>query len=190
MRLLEKTIEACIKAGLVSGRHVAVDGTVIKANAAMGSIEPIEPPLSLREHLLKRCGWVKFVPKKTEEESRTEKDADPRPGGSADFRGHTRSNATHRSTTDPDALLYRKSSSTGAELAYLGHVAGHGELSVSDLAPVMGLMCACMLVNLGTSSATGGAGSRRGASRAALGPGKPVFHTGGHTRLSDKAHQH
>lgn len=121
VRLLEKTIEACIKAGLVSGRHVAVDGTVIKANAAMGSIEPIEPPLSLREHLLKRCGWVKFVPKKTEEESRTEKDADPRPGGSADFRGQKRSNATHRSTTDPDALLYRKSSSTGAELAYLGH---------------------------------------------------------------------
>lgn len=119
--LLEKTVEAGIKAGLVSGRHVAVDGTVIEANAAMGSIEPIEPPLSLREHLLKRCGWVKFVPKKTEGESPERKDDDPRPGGSADFRGQKRSNATHRSTTDPDALLYRKSSSTGAELAYLGH---------------------------------------------------------------------
>ena len=120
-RLLEQTVEACIKAGLVSGRHVAVDGTVIEANAAMGSIEPIEPPLSLREHLLKRCGWVKFVPKETEEEPAKPKDDDPRPGGSADFRGQKRSNATHRSTTDPDAMLYRKSSSTGAELAYLGH---------------------------------------------------------------------
>lgn len=62
MKILEKSIEACVKAGLVSGRHVAQDGTVIQTNAAMGSLEPIEPPLSLRDHLLRRCGWVKFIP--------------------------------------------------------------------------------------------------------------------------------
>ena len=36
--------------------------------------------------------------------------------------GEKRSNKTHQSTTDPDSRLYRKSSSTEAKLAYLGHV--------------------------------------------------------------------
>lgn len=121
VKILEKSIEACVKAGLVSGRHVAVDGTVIQANAAMGSLEPIEPPLSLRDHLLRRCGWVKFIPAEAAPEKPT--DDDPRPGGSADFRGQTRSNATHCSVTDPDAMLYRKGACTGAQLAYLGHAA-------------------------------------------------------------------
>ena len=38
------------------------------------------------------------------------------------FRGEKRTNATHASTTDPDALLYRKSPGTGAKLCYMGHV--------------------------------------------------------------------
>jgi IS5 family transposase len=123
VKILEKSIEACVTAGLVSGRHVAIDGTVIQANAAMGSIEPIEPPLSLRDHLLRQCGWVKFIPPEETPARKTPTDDDPRPGGSADFRGQTRSNATHCSTTDPDAMLYRKGSCTGAQLAYLGHAA-------------------------------------------------------------------
>ncbi len=123
VKILEASIDACIKAGLVGGRHVAIDGTVIQANAAMGSIEPIEPPLSLRDHLLGRCGWVKFIPPEETPPPRKPPDDDLRPGGSADFRGQTRSNATHRSTSDPDAMLYRKGSCTGARLAYLGHAA-------------------------------------------------------------------
>lgn len=39
-----------------------------------------------------------------------------------DFRGEKRSNATHASTTDPNALLYRKSPGAGAKLCYMGHV--------------------------------------------------------------------
>ena len=38
-----------------------------------------------------------------------------------DFRGEKRSNATHASTTDPDARLFRKSQGTGAMLCYMGH---------------------------------------------------------------------
>jgi transposase len=38
-----------------------------------------------------------------------------------DFRGQKRSNATHASTTDPDARLFRKSQGTGAMLCYMGH---------------------------------------------------------------------
>lgn len=38
-----------------------------------------------------------------------------------DFRGETPSNATHASTTDPDARLYKKSPGTGAMLCFMGH---------------------------------------------------------------------
>ena len=38
-----------------------------------------------------------------------------------DFRGERRSNATHASTTDPDARLYKKSPGTGAMLCFIGH---------------------------------------------------------------------
>lgn len=47
------------------------------------------------------------------------------PGGrnvAVDFRGGKRSNMTHAFITDPDALFYRKSRGTGAQLCYMGHV--------------------------------------------------------------------
>jgi hypothetical protein len=39
-----------------------------------------------------------------------------------DFRGEKRSNATHQSTTDPDAQLIRKGKGQAATLAYRSHV--------------------------------------------------------------------
>jgi hypothetical protein len=39
-----------------------------------------------------------------------------------DFRGEKRTNETHRSTTDPEARLYRKGDDRGAELSYMDHV--------------------------------------------------------------------
>ena len=39
----------------------------------------------------------------------------------ADFRGQKRSNTTHRSTTDPDARLYRKGPGMEARLCFIGH---------------------------------------------------------------------
>src|SRR5712691_10593733 len=48
------------------------------------------------------------------------------PGGSGnptvDFHGEKRTNATHASTTDPDARLYRKTRGSETKLGYLGHV--------------------------------------------------------------------
>ncbi len=38
-----------------------------------------------------------------------------------DFRGQTRSNDTHQSSTDPDARLYKKSYGKESKLSYLGH---------------------------------------------------------------------
>jgi len=48
-----------------------------------------------------------------------------RSGGSnptVDFHGQRRTNATHHSTTDPDARLYKKARGREARLGYLGHV--------------------------------------------------------------------
>src|SRR5713226_9346850 len=49
-------------------------------------------------------------------------DDGPASGGEADFRGERRTNQTHRSTTDPEARLFRRGNSQEARLAYLGHV--------------------------------------------------------------------
>src|SRR4030095_16819560 len=38
-----------------------------------------------------------------------------------DFQGQRRTNATHQSTTDPDARLYKKARGREARLGYLGH---------------------------------------------------------------------
>ena len=49
------------------------------------------------------------------------KDGGPE-GDGRDFRGQSRKNDTHASTTDPDARLYRKSNGAESRLAYLGHL--------------------------------------------------------------------
>jgi transposase len=80
---------------LLSSEHFSVDGTLIEAWASMKSLRPTEGS-----------------------------GPDEPPGGrnaEADFRGEKRSNATHASTTDPDARLYRKGVGMEAKLAFLGH---------------------------------------------------------------------
>ena len=42
--------------------------------------------------------------------------------GERDFHGEKRSNATHSSSTDPEAQLYRKGRGKEAKLTYMGHV--------------------------------------------------------------------
>lgn len=83
----------------VSSEHFSVDGTLLEAWASHKSFKP--------------------------------KDVDPGPGGpaapkgrniEADFHGQKRSNQTHRSTTDPEALLARKSNAAPAKLSYAGHL--------------------------------------------------------------------
>jgi transposase len=81
---------------LLSTDHFSVDGTLIGASASMKSFrakdDSGEPPAS---------------------------------GGGrnreADFHGQRRSNATHASTTDPEARLYRKGPGKEAKLCFMGH---------------------------------------------------------------------
>ena len=58
-----------------------------------------------------------------------------------DFKGEKRSNATHASTTDPEARLYKKSPGTGAMLCFMGHALmenRHGLVVQGDLTPADG----------------------------------------------------
>jgi transposase len=78
---------------LLSAEHFSVDGTLLKAWASMKSFQP--------------------------------KDGSGSPpsgrNGETDFRKTKRSNATHASTTDKDARLFRKAEGQESRLAYLGH---------------------------------------------------------------------
>jgi transposase len=82
---------------LLSDEHFSVDSTLIEAAASLKSFRPKdEPP----------------PPKRPDGGS---------PGNRwVDFHREKRSNATHQSTTDPDARLYRKGPGKEARLSYMG----------------------------------------------------------------------
>jgi transposase len=81
--------------GLLSQEHFTVDGTLLEAWASQKSFRP-----------------------------RDEDGPDPPAGGNPEvnFRGAPRRNATHQSTTDPDARLAKKGPGREAKLSYAGHV--------------------------------------------------------------------
>lgn len=86
---------------LLSSDHCSVDGTLIAAWASIKSFKP-----------------------KDQGGSDQGKDPPPSAGGrnvEVDFRGQTRSNETHESTTDREACLDRKGSGMEAKLCFIGH---------------------------------------------------------------------
>jgi transposase len=112
-------------APLLSDDHFSVDGTLIKAWASMKSFQPKatetppddDPggppgPESLVEDHAKQPPSEIAPMHRPDRQSRN---------AEVDFRGERRSNATHASTTDPDARLYKKSPGTGAMLCFMGH---------------------------------------------------------------------
>ena len=83
--------------GLLSDEHFTVDGTLIEAAASLKSFKAKDTPPS---------------------------DTPPDDPGNptVNFRGEKRSNATHQSTTDPEARLAKKGRGFESKLAYMGHV--------------------------------------------------------------------
>jgi len=83
----------------VSGEHFSVDGTLLEAWASHKSFRP-------------------------KDEGQQGGGGSHGPGRNAEvnFRGQPRSNETHRSITDPEALLARKSDGVAAKLSYAGHL--------------------------------------------------------------------
>jgi transposase len=78
--------------GLLSNDHFTVDGTLIEAWASLKS----------------------FKPKGRKPDAHPDDPGNP----TVDFHGERRSNATHESTTDPEALLARKGKGKEAKLCY------------------------------------------------------------------------
>jgi transposase len=93
---LRKVVEQARAQDLLSEEHFTVDGTLIEAWAGQKSFQ--------------------------------RKDGPPSSGGdggsnpTVDFHGEKRGNPTHQSTSDPEALLYKKSRGAESKLSYLGHV--------------------------------------------------------------------
>lgn len=99
---------------LVSNEHFSVDGTLIEAWASHKS----------------------FVKK---DGSGPDKPAGRNP--EVDFKGEKRRNATHQSTTDPEARLYKKGEFTEAKLRYLTHALAenrHGLIVDVETTPATG----------------------------------------------------
>lgn len=92
-----QVLEEARKRGFLSDDHFTVDGTLIEANASMKSFR-----------------------------KKGEGDSGGGTGGGrnaeVDFRGEKRRNATHASTTDPDARLFRKGAGQAAQLCYTASV--------------------------------------------------------------------
>jgi transposase len=109
-RIMNNIVMQCISAGLVSGRHVAVDGTKIHANAAIKSLELIVVDVEVDDYL-ERLHLKQPAAANT---------GDTNPGDK-NFHDTTLSNDTHRSASDPDARLYRKSKGQEASLSYIGN---------------------------------------------------------------------
>jgi transposase len=83
--------------GLLSDEHFTVDGTLIEAAASLKSFRPKDAPAS-------------------------DEPPDDRSNPTVNFHGQKRSNATHQSTTDPEARLAKKGRGKEAHLAFAGHV--------------------------------------------------------------------
>ena len=110
-KIMHHVVQQCIDAGLVSGKHLGVDGTQIRANAPIKSLEPIEVSLPLNKYLQE----MNFKSKDKKGDNNNQHPQDK------DFHGERFTNQTHRSKTDPDARLYRKSRGKEASLSYIGH---------------------------------------------------------------------
>src|SRR5947207_245078 len=73
--------------------------------------------------LLEACASLKSFKKVEEGDAGGGKGEGDDPGNpTVDFHGEKRSNETHQSTTDPEALLARKGAGKEAKLSYSGHV--------------------------------------------------------------------
>ena len=94
-QFFQLVVEQARERNLMSDEHFTVDGTLLEA-----------------------CASLKSFQKVGEEQAPPDDPGNP----TVDFHGESRSNKTHESTTDPDALLARKGNGKEAKLSYSGHV--------------------------------------------------------------------
>lgn len=102
-KFFDSVVRRAIEAGLTSDEHFTVDGSLIQSHASLKSLKKIERETARDDDDHKGAGGT----------------AGRNP--SVDFKGERRTNATHRSTTDPGAKLYKKGDGVGAFLCHSGH---------------------------------------------------------------------
>ena len=105
-KIFDEIVRQCIANGLLTGKHLTVDSTHIKANASFKSMEPIVVEIKPKEYI-----------EKLEKENPVE-EKPWEPGHDYPHKGQKVSNNTHRSKTDPDARLSRKSSTSATNLSH------------------------------------------------------------------------
>ena len=97
----DRVVREAALEGLVSDEHFSVDGTLIQSWASQKSLRPIG----------------------TKDQRVSDSSDDDDPGNpTVNFQNEKRSNATHRSLTDPEARLARKGKGKPAILSHSGHV--------------------------------------------------------------------
>ena len=96
-QFFDQIVLAASRLDLLSDEHFTVDGTLIEAAASLKSFRPKDQPPS-------------------------DEPPDDPGNPTVNFHGQKRSNATHQSTTDPDARLFRKGKGKEAKLVFMGQV--------------------------------------------------------------------
>ena len=96
-QFFDEVVRQAAGLGLLSDEHFTVDGTLIEAAASLKSFRPKDEPPS------------------------DEPPPDDPGNPTVNFHGERRSNATHQSTTDPEALLAKKGKGKEAHLSFMGH---------------------------------------------------------------------
>lgn len=102
----DAVLREALAAGLCSGDHFSVDGTLIESYASLKSFRPAdEAPEDHDGGAAAPSGSNAFKPRNAE----------------VDFHGRRRTNTTHRSGSDPEAKLFRKGLGKEARLCHMGH---------------------------------------------------------------------
>lgn len=111
-QIFDQIVLQCIEKGLVSGKHLTVDSTLVKANASFKNLEPIVVSLRPEQYIDKVEKENPIVEEQDDNDEPWEPQGDyPQSEGKI-------SNKTHRSTVDPDSRIARKSNFSET---YLGH---------------------------------------------------------------------
>ena len=108
----------------VSADHFSVDGTLLQAWASTKSLEATTAGDDQDKPAPASTPPTSDEPTKGQSQDIPKGDAQSQPKGKdviRDFKGQTFSNATHRSKTDPDARLARKSNAAPAKPSYLAN---------------------------------------------------------------------
>src|SRR5712692_3107453 len=95
-QFFDEIVLAASRLDLLSDEHFTVDGTLIEAAASLKSFRPKDQPPS-------------------------DEPPDDPGNPTVNFHGQKRSNATHQSTTDPDARLAKKGKGKEARLSFMAH---------------------------------------------------------------------